>query len=760
MKFRLLLLLLLCTTLLFCFASCKDEEDGTTSSTQSTTQSTTTSTTTSTSSSTTAPAPVIPEKTVADWFKASLKEGYVYRLVVKNGENELSLLVKHKNGMLTVAYDLVENTQLIWKLSDYQDAAYLHVSGAGTGVRFSKAEATLICNEFNNWLSAAIPTLDLTTEAILAVNNHDFSFENSITYGTAALTTIDEAYILASMEVTDKQSQKSVTATLDVEEALDDTPNIQTLSNEMAPLLAKLLLLDRGYVQVEGEGSIELSNGEAYQMAIENSGKAPLLEGGKWQLSAELVGSTSTKVARFFYGEENGKTILRAGDVLYTLTPNQFEEIGASLILSLLSYLAEGQIPILDLSQWLPSVENNLIPELSDWPTPLQRASLFPNLSTLYPFYFDQEGNLHFSVTLGEMGALSGMIRCEDNGISFSLSSFTFTVSNERFTVAGEFAATATPQKAYTAETSAPVEIDVSAVTNLLTVLGQSLVGHPYYQAEGQLAVGMTIPVLGQFKIDNVYYTVLTDTNEVSLTLSIDYPTLLSSYLMLQPNVPERALVLSNTYLCKLYIKDGIIYLSGEACVKYMVGFTLTEAKETVDVKLTAEEAYDHMDTLLSYVLNLDIDALGSSLMPDDTTPPEGDETTPPEGNDTPENEGGETEDITSPEDFSQDRFALSITESGDSYQIQADMGGISYLLRKWNMSVALPEELDGVMITLTVKAAENGVSYVELELTTSLGISMTLSGNITYPEELENTIAPSEIAENSAYVWLFSEQN
>ena len=138
--------------------------------------------------------------------------------------------------------------------------------------------------------------------------------------------------------------------------------------------------------------------------------------------------------------------------------------------------------------------------------------------------------------------------------------------------------------------------------------------------------------------------------------------------------------------------------------------------------------------------------------MPDDTTPPEGDNT--------PDSGDSEIEDVTPPEDFSQDRFALSITESDDSYQIQADMGGISYLLRKWNMSVALPEELDGVMITLTVKAAENGVSYVELELTTSLGISMTLSGNITYPEELENTIAPSEIAENSAYVWLFSEQN
>lgn len=708
MKARFLSLVLLCLVLLCALWGCKEKDTATTNPPPPATTTTTT--------------PPPPTKTVSAWLWESLSMGYAYRFQVASAQGEVSFLAYAKDGQLILARSTGDGW-LYYAEDGRRQEAHLFGDGLAYGLRFTDEGAAELQGAVADWLDHVLPKLNLTDSADLRADISHFGFTNTQTDATVVLLPTGDGYAINSIEAKDSLTRHTVTITREEDFLPPDAPNTETLLNESSLLLGKLLLLESGFVGVAGEGDVRIAGDGDYTLTLDQSERSPALAGGKTRISATLTAKDGSKTLKLFYGEIDGEAVLRLGDIKLSMPADELETV----IEELLSSLMEGK-------------ENGglLNPEFSNNPTSLANALPTPEVSNnpTSPdgVYFDEEGNLHFSISIPEAGAVSGVLMPTEEGLSLSLVDCTVTVEDTAVQFSLEFTFTHKHEKGEDVTVHAPVEVELDAAQALADAF-EKLGEYGYYQAEGQLTLSMTLPIVGKVQMDDITYTLLTDKEVAALSLRIKYPSMMNGNLLFSPDTPALAVVLSTVCESTLYIDGENVYIQTDVSTKYMAGITLGNATKTVSVKLSKRDALQHMETVISHMLNIDMSQSFSPL------PVKSSSTTP-----TVYVSAGDV-----------DRFALSL-KAGDiegKYLVECDIDGLRQLAERWDMGLDIPEELNGATASVTLSTDETGVCQGTVRLTMSNGMTVTLLASLTYPEALDAPILPEGLAEDPAYAWL-----
>lgn len=719
---KIILSVLLCLVLLLSLIGCK-EKDTTTTVTPTTKPNTTTN---STTASTTVKE--VPTKSVKDWLIHSMEQGEIYQFTVEQEENALSFYVAKTQNQWTLAYALGQENLLYYTESHTSEEIHIYLEGADMGLRFNHGGALTLRAQMEHWLAAILPDVNFTQNADFKAEQTEFTFENTTTAGTAILLPNGESYVLQSVNARHPQSGKSLTISLQSGLVLSDVPKTETLSNEYAPVLSKLLFLDAGYVAAEGNGMLQAEGQPTYLLNMQNSGKAPTLAGGKIQISANLSSEDNSKTAKLFYGEVAGVTVLQLGDVLVSMPSEQLPIFTEELLMLIFAYIAEN--------------DGSFSPEFSNLPTPLSQG-MTPEASNQPTspdgVYADEEGNVHFYITIPDSGVFAGTMTPTAEGLSFTLRQWEFAVEGQIFTLSGNYTLSSAESLPEGKVEEAPVMLDLEGIRQLAETLKQ-MGEYPYYQIDGKMALTFTLPLLGDVALDDISYSLLTDGELFSLWLSIKYPALVYDQLMVKPELPLAAVGISTACESRLYSDGANLYITTTVSTKYLQGLSLKTATATSSVKLPLAEALDNIDTVLSYALNLD---MSQSLVPDVPSVPD----IPSIPNPNPPSE----------EEHS---FALSLGkgEEENSYLLKVDVAGVKALAEKWNLPIEISEDMANILITVSITVDEQGICQVSLNLTLEGGITISLSGFITYPETLSAPIVPQNIADDPAYAWLVIE--
>ena len=720
---KIILSVLLCLVLLVSLLGCKEKDTSTTATPTAKPNNTTASATTNTTTNTTT-AKEVPTKSVKEWLIHSMEQGEIYQFTVEQGENTLSFYVAKTTDQWTLAYAFGQEGLLYYTESLASDEVHIHLDGAEAGLLFDGNGALTLRTQMEEWLATVLPEVNFTQNADFKADQTQFSFANANTAGTAILLPKGEDFLLQSITAEHENSGKGLKILLQNDITFSAIPARQTLSNQYAPVIGKLLLLDPSYIALEGNGKLEAEGQPAYLMQIQNSGKAPTLAGGKFQISGTLSAEGNSQTAKLFYGEVAGVTVLQLGDVVVTMPADQLQEVTERLLATLLAYLAKN--------------DGSFSPEFSDWPTPLSQG-MTPEVSNQPTspegVYVDDEGNIHFYITIPDSGIFAGTITPVAEGLSFTLTKCEIAVEGQKFTLSGNYSLSTAESLPEGTVEETPVTLDLDGIRQLTEALSQ-MGEYPYYQIDGKMALSFTLPLLGDVSLDDVSYSLLTDGELFSLLLSIKYPALVYDQLIIKPALPMAAVGVSTTCESRLYSDGTNLYITTTVSTKYLQGISFKTATATSSVKLPLTEALDNMDTVLSRMLNLD---MSQSLVPSIPSVPS----------------------IPTPDQPSEEHsFALSLGkgEEENSYLLKVDVSGVKALAEKWNLPIELDESMENILITATVTVDEEGVSQVSLHLTLEGGITLSLSGDITYPQTLLNPIVPQGIADDPTYEWLVIE--
>ena len=687
------------------------------SSTTTTTSSTTTTTTTTTET------PTIPPEmhTVEEYIVMSLQTS-TYRMQIDETESVTDVYLRLIDNHLTLSLPLSQLKLILpFEMSGVADEMVTYEEQENQLLlSFSSESGYLFKGENMVKMKAAMRDylrtlwqVALPDEAFEVVTDPQDYQSGSLDMSFILAKESDHVF-LSTFAVTDNNKNVTINLTPTTTHTFTVANNYADASN-MVSLLEQLLLMQSQNVNVEGDINITQPDGVEYIWQLRDSCISSKGIDGDFALSGD--------VSLPIFDEPYSLTVLKTtdiayiclGDILVTTSPDTISE---AAIFEIVTHLIQQ---IMGIEQgFLGSVAPMSAVEVSE-----SQIEMIPS--------FDEHGNLILTI-LRDGTSCEATFVGDDRGLTLTWSALDM---GGGVLVAGELQLALQTTTPSTPIPEAPIVVDGDDLLDFTDVLAKTY-NHYYVKGEGKLdiALGASSKWPGSkysFISDGVHFAMTIETSMFSGITDGNA----SSYL--PPDVIINPLLSSVT--TRLYVDETYMYIDKYSKVQYTYNyFKWTTVEYREKIKMNLEDAMTNIMEVVQITLNLNPDAMEMGI----TTASLSDRVV--RAVQLPQR--SQTYVPTLSEKTS---LIFNYDTNLEAYVIKGNSNGIGVLLSKYGIDAsAIPAD---ATVTLEMKAGEEGITELTMEIQTDTFIGIEISANLSYPDGLDTPILPEGLAENPDFI-------